>query len=188
MTPAEVAAENLLTWIDLALLYLIVFVLYPRYRVDALRHRLFVVRGELFDFALANGLAFNDPAYVMLRSRINSTLRFAHKISVARCLVLSAAVRWLSCPEMIADRDRQWQEALERVSVPEHRRKIVEMHEQVLLTVGRHTVLGSIYSILQRANVESLGPLQQRYNQFLMDRALMMEFGAKRARPPAAHE
>lgn len=186
MTPAEVAAENLLTLICLALLYLIVFVLYPKYRVDALRHRLFVMRGELFDYSIANGLPFDDPAYGMLRSRINSMLRFAHKISIARCLLLTAAIRWFSCPEMIADRDRRWQEALGRVAVPEHRRKIVELHEQVLLTVGRHTVLGSIYSILQMANVASFSQLQQRYNQFLMDRVLMVEVGAKDARTHAA--
>ena len=185
MAPAEVVAEILLTGINLALLYLIVFVLYPKYRVDALRHRLFVIRGDLFDFALANGLAFDAPAYVMLRSRINSMLRCAHKISIARCLVLSAAFRWFSWPEMIEDRDRRWQAALGKVAVPEHRRKIVELHEQVLLTVGRHTVLGSIYSILQRANVESFSQLQYRYNRFLMDWVLMTEFGVEHADRPA---
>ena len=186
MTPTEAAAENLLTCIYLALLYLIVFVLYPKYRVDALRHRLFVIRGELFDFALANGLAFDDPAYVMLRSSINSMLRFAHKISIARFLVLSAAVRWSSCPEMISDCDRRWQAAIGRVAVAEHRQKIVELREQALLTVGRHTLIGSIYPILQRMSVGSFSRLQQRYKQFVMDIARMMEFVAKLADRPAA--
>lgn len=181
MTPTEGAAENLLTCIHLALLYLIVFVLYPKYRVDALRHRLFVIRGELFDFALANGLAFDDPAYVMLRSSINSTLRFAHKVSIVRFLVLSAAVRWSSCSEMISDRDRRWQAAIGGVAVAEHRQKIIELHEQALLTVARHTLLGSIYPILQRVNVGAFSRLQQRYKQFLMDNLHTMEFGAKYA-------
>ena len=181
MTPTEAAAENLLTCIYLALLYLIVFVLYPKSRVDALRHRLFVIRGELFDFALANGLAFDDPAYVMLRSSINSMLRCAHNISVARFLVLSAAVRRFSCQEMISDRDRRWQAAIGSVAVAEHRQKIVELREQALLTVGRHTLIGSIYPILQRVNVASFSHLQQRHKQFVMDIARMMEFGAKYA-------
>ena len=185
MTPAEVAAEKLLIWIDLALLYLIVFVLYRQYRVDALRHQLFVVRGALFDYALANGLAFNDPAYVMLRDSINSTLRFAHKISVTRFLVLSAAVRWFSCTEMVTAHERQWQEALGRVAVPEHRRKIVELHEQVLLAIGRHTILGSIFWFMLLANVAIFNHLRQRYQQFLMEKARVVEFGAKHTdRPP----
>lgn len=184
MTPAEVAAENLLIWIDLALLYLIVFVLYRKYRVDALRHRLFVVRGELFDYALANGLAFNDPAYVMLRDSINSMLRFAHKISATRFLVLSTAVRWFSCTEMVTARERQWQEALARVAVPEQRRKIVELHEQALLAIVRHTTLGSILWALPLANVPLLSHLRQRYKRFLVEGAQMMELGATRIDGP----
>ena len=185
MTPAEVAAGNLLIWIDLALLYLIVFVLYRKYRVDALRHRLFAIRGELFDYALANGLAFSDPAYVMLRDTINSMLRFAHKLSVTRFLVLSATVRWFSCTEMVADHERQWQEALGRVAVPEHRRKIVELHEQALLAIGRHTTLGTVLWILPLANAPFVSHLRHRYQRFLMEGVLVAEFGAKHAdRPP----
>lgn len=179
MTPTDVAAENLLIWIDLALLFLIVFVLYPKYRVDALRHRLFVIRGELFDYAIGNGLPFDDPAYVMLRDSINSMLRFAHKISVPRVLVLSVAVRWFSCTEMITDHDRQWREALGGVEFAEHRRKIVELHERVLLTVGRHTILGSIFWVLLLANVAFVSHLRQRYKKFLVGKARVVEFGAK---------
>ena len=185
MTPAEVAAENLLIWIDLALLYLIVFVLYRKYRVDALRHRLFVVRGGLFDYALANGLAFNDPAYVMLRDTINGTLRFAHKISVTRFLVLSAAVRWFDCTGMVTNYERQWQEALGRVAVPEHRRKIVELHDQALLAIGRHTTLGSILWAVPLDNVPFVNHLRHRYQWFLMEGARVVELGAKQTdRPP----
>lgn len=186
MTPSEGAAEILLIWIDLALLFVIVFVLLRKCRVDALRHQLFVVRGELFDYALFNGLAFDDPAHVMLRSSINSMLRFAHKVSFARFLVLSAAFRWFSCTEMVTDRDRQWQEALGKVGDDEHRQKIVELHEKVLLAVSRHTVLGSIFWILRWANVASFSRLRQRYTESLMHRACMVEFEAKHTdRPPA---
>ena len=186
MTPSEGAAEILLIWIDLALLYVIVFVLLRKYRIDALRHQLFVVRGELFDYALSNGLAFDDPAYVMLRSSINSMLRFAHKVSFARFLVLSAAFRWFSCTEMIRDHERQWQEALGRVGDDEHRRKIVELHEQVSLAVSRHTAIGSILWILLRANVALFSRLRQRYTESLMHKARMVESEAKHTdRPPA---
>ena len=186
MTPSEGAAEILLIWIDLALLYVIVFVLLRKYRVDALRHKLFVVRGELFDYALSSGLAFDDPAYVRLRSSINSMLRFAHKVSFARFLVLSAAFRWFSCTEMVTDRDRQWQEALGKVGDDEHRKKIVELHEQVSLAVSRHTAIGSILRILPLANVPFFSRLRQRYTESLMHKVCMVEFEAKHAdRPPA---
>ena len=186
MTPSEGAAEILLIWIDLALLFVIVFVLLRKCRVDALRHQLFVVRGELFDYALSNGLAFDDSAYVMLRSSINSMLRFAHKVSFARFLVLSAAFRWFSCTDMITDHERQWQEALRNVGDDEHLQKIVELHEQVLMAVSRHTVLGSIFRILQWANVTCFSRLRQRYTESLMHKACMVEFKAKHTdRPPA---
>lgn len=186
MTPSEGAAEILLIWIDLALLFVIVFVLLRKCRVDALRHQLFVVRGELFDYALSNGLAFDDSAYVMLCSSINSMLRFAHKVSFARFLVLSAAFRWFSCKEMTTDHKRQWQEALRNVGDDEHLQKIVELHEQVLMAVSRHTVLGSIFGILQWANVTCFSRLRQRYTESLMHKACMVEFKAKHTdRPPA---
>lgn len=186
MTPSERAAEILLIGIDLAVLFVIVFVLLRKCRVDALRHQLFVVRGELFDYALAHGLAFDDPAYVMLRSSINTMLRFAHKISFVRFLVLSAAFRWFSCTEMVTNQERQWQEALRGVGDAEHRRKIVELHEQVLLAVGRHMALGSISWILLGVGVALFSRLRQRYRVSLMHKARMVEFKAKHTDRPLA--
>ena len=89
MTLAEGIANIFMNGVSIALCVL-VFWCWHRYRVDALRHRLFVLRDELFDYALRSGLAFDDPAYVILRSRINRTLRFAHKISFPRVLLMAS--------------------------------------------------------------------------------------------------
>jgi hypothetical protein len=58
------------------------------YRLDLLRHRLFLLRNELFMFAAEGGISFDDPAYCMLRSRINAIIRYAHTFTLARVLVM----------------------------------------------------------------------------------------------------
>ena len=57
--------------------------------IDDFRHRLFVLRADLFDYAVSGGIGFRDPAYTMLRESLNSILRFAHKVTLTRFLVMT---------------------------------------------------------------------------------------------------
>ncbi len=78
----------ILTLAAYAILLLVVARRWSELRVDLLRRRLFVLRDELFDYALAGNVAFNAPSYRFLRSRINGLLRFAHKTSLLRVLAI----------------------------------------------------------------------------------------------------
>ncbi|MEM6470822.1 MAG: hypothetical protein AAF802_14780 [Planctomycetota bacterium] len=75
-----------LDWLWVALTWILVAFLWRDYRVDRLRQNLFAIRDELFDLADANELSFNDPAYGLLRSRINSSIQFAYRVNLLNLL------------------------------------------------------------------------------------------------------
>ena len=180
MTVVEGVANLLLTGINVALLFLVLR-LYRGYRIDALRHRLFVLRGELFDYALVNGLAFNDPAYVMLRTSMNSLLRFAHKMVFGQLLVLTLVGRRLHKTGLLEDHERQWHTALARLTENEHREKIKELHERVLLELSKHMALGGLLWLPVLLNIAVLNGLWQRCQRFLLSKASIAEVEARYA-------
>lgn len=51
--------------------------------VAAFRRRLFAVRNELFLYWVTTGRPFDDPGYTSMRHSINSTIRFAHRMTAA---------------------------------------------------------------------------------------------------------
>jgi hypothetical protein len=76
----------------LALLLVLVLKLWPSLRLDTFRQRMFVVRDELFDYAASGKIAFNDPAYRLLRQSMNGFIRYAHQLTFFRlCLTI---MRW----------------------------------------------------------------------------------------------
>jgi len=66
------------------------------------RQKLFEVRDELFDYARSGGIDFKDPAYVAVRSFVNSLMRFSHRISVTRLATFVLFQRYIGdtpkCP------------------------------------------------------------------------------------------
>ena len=75
--------HNLLGLSTLAILYRC----YCAYKTDALRESLFSLRDELFAYADSGGISFSHPAYRLLRGRMNTMIRFAHKVTGMRFLL-----------------------------------------------------------------------------------------------------
>ena len=72
----------------LVLLLYVAVLLYRRYRTDLLRHRLFVLRDQLFQLGLnSEKLSFNDPVYRELEAFLCKMLRFAHQVSFTLIVV-----------------------------------------------------------------------------------------------------
>lgn len=70
--------------ISLALLFVLVFVLLDRHRVDVLRQKLFDIRDRLFDEGMAGRISFDSHAYRYTRTVVNGMIRFSHRISLSR--------------------------------------------------------------------------------------------------------
>ena len=90
--------------VSAALIWILFFWFYRDYRVDRFRQNLFALRDELFDMAQSGKLEFNDPAYGMLRSMINGTIQFGHRLGLLDLLMLGVAVRGSPNPEPFIDR------------------------------------------------------------------------------------
>lgn len=61
-------------------LWIFFFCLYRDFRVDEYRQKLFRLRDELYDYAAAGNMQFSDEAYGLLRSTINGSIRYAHRL------------------------------------------------------------------------------------------------------------
>lgn len=174
MAIEESVAEIVLTAIHVTLLVLILALL-RRYRIDLLRHRLFVLRDELFDYALENDISFQAPAYVRLRRRINSMLRFAHRINLTRFLLLLVASNKLRRTGMLEEYDYPWRDALAQLGREEHRNRIVDIRERALFEVSKHMALGSVPWIFVLSKVAFLQRLWQRCQLSLLRTASIVE-------------
>jgi hypothetical protein len=75
----------------LTLLWVLVFWFYWAYRVELFRQNMFKLRDELFDAAREGLIAFDDPAYSYLRSRMNGFIRFGHRLSILQFIGFTIA-------------------------------------------------------------------------------------------------
>lgn len=73
--------------IGLLALWVLVCVFWKDYCLDAFRQSLFKLRDDLFMYAAHGNIAFDDPAYRVLRERMNSTIRYGHEFTITRCIV-----------------------------------------------------------------------------------------------------
>ncbi len=78
----------LLSLAGLAFVCIFCFWLYEEYRVERFRHKLFVLRDELFDSASTGKLQFDDQAYELLRTSLNGFIRYAHTLSLLQFIFL----------------------------------------------------------------------------------------------------
>lgn len=62
-------------------------VAWRNYRLDRFRQNLFAIRDDLFDYAAAGNVSFNDPAYWRLRLLMNSLIRYGHHVNLT-CVVM----------------------------------------------------------------------------------------------------
>jgi hypothetical protein len=128
--------------ISLFAIWYLGFCCWQGFRVELLRHRLFMLRDELFDYAQAGGIEFDNPAYKQLRNLINATIRFAHKASFSRVL----ATKLFDVPAgpnpMVV-----WMEQVSRLPL-EQQTILRRIHSDVGSLIGWHVVKGSPIALL----------------------------------------
>lgn len=107
------------------------------YRVDALRQRLFAERDKLFDMAADGLINFDNPAYELLRWRLNGMIRFAHHVTFAR---------WFWTLLLFKRQGlgiyKEWMEALQELP-PDLRKRLEEIDQQMSAGILMHMVSGS---------------------------------------------
>ena len=137
MNPTYVHA--FFTSVSVLLVWILLYVLAKDYRLDALRQRLFDLRGDLFDYAASGAISFDHPAYGMLRTRINRLIRFAHRFSSTQLLLV---VTFVETP--VDDPLREWTQAVESVDSADVRKRLYAFNSKMFAVLVWHMVTGSI--------------------------------------------
>jgi hypothetical protein len=126
----------------LAVLSVVLLIFWSALRLDAFRQELFEIRDELFDYAAAGNIKFDDPAYRLLRKFMNGFIRYGHQLTFFRLCVTMAQVK-------LADRTsesqwtEEWQHALKRVASEEVRIALVQFHDRTMYCATERLIFGS---------------------------------------------
>ncbi|HXP69290.1 MAG TPA: hypothetical protein VOA88_08405 [Candidatus Dormibacteraeota bacterium] len=136
MTP-EMAISALKASLGLFLIWVFVFYFWKDYCLAVFRADIFTVRDELFMYAAKGNISFDDPAYKMLRHRMNVSLRYGHEFTLARFILGLTMLSNIGSPE-----SELWEAAI--ADSPPSARK--------MLTTYRHTFA---YSILKFITLRS---------------------------------
>jgi hypothetical protein len=135
--------------LSLIVLIFIVFVWWPNQRADLFRQQMFALRDELFDFALDGRIAFDDPAYKLLRSLMNGTIRYAHNLTPYRTLVSILRSKCTSNQPTNAW-SVSWERALKGAEDTDTRNQLVMFHSRANMLILSQLVLspGLLITIL----------------------------------------
>jgi hypothetical protein len=123
-------------------LLFVVFKLVPMYRVDVFRQSMFQLREELFDYAAAGHIRFNDPAYLLLRKLMNGFIRYGHQLTVFRCL-MSHLIRQLDGGTQHLIWYERWEEATGSIQDKDVRQRMLTYHNRTAWLIAKHLITGS---------------------------------------------
>jgi hypothetical protein len=115
-------------------------------RIDVFRQRMFAIRDELFDYAEAGSIDFQNPAYQLLRNFMNGFIRYGHRLSFFQLML--TLLRWKLTEQVHPLMwHTKWNAAIE--SLPEDvRAKMIQFHGRAMDAVARHLVGGSVVLVL----------------------------------------
>ena len=147
MTVSEGIA-GLLLWVIFFGLFVALMKGFRTYRIDLLRHYLFVCRDELMEAALDGTLSFDDKAYVMLRQNINNMLRFSHKASLVRAYITQWLCRLGEPAESDDSYSLEWEQAVSELPNERARQEVARIRHNISVVVTLTSILGFYWTVL----------------------------------------
>jgi hypothetical protein len=137
-------------WSLMLATWVLLFICWRPYRLDALRDALFRLRDELFLLATdEQTLAFKHSAYTGLRNDLNGMIRFAEKMTFMRALLF-----WLIMPKALIT--SEW--GTQIIGLPLHvQKKLVRIRTEASMAVGDHVINGSLPLLILIYALQSAG-------------------------------
>ena len=129
--------------LGLLALWVFVFYFWRDYRTDAFRDHVFDIRERLFLFAARGGVNFDDPAYTILRHRMNVVLRYAHAYTLLRFLSANLRPSRTRSPEQI-----KWERAVEALTSEETKKKLREFDTVLAIAILQLMIYRSFFLYL----------------------------------------
>ena len=124
-----------------------IFVAWRNYRLELTRQEIFKLRDDLFLYARDGDMSFDDDAYMIMRTILNGTIRFGHKISFIRLVAPIVVERCYTEGEVSKNFDAVFNNALEQVT-PEARRKILKTRNALHRVILEHMIFSSVVPTL----------------------------------------
>lgn len=143
MITAIQAAHALQTCVVAILAVTVLFKILPMLRLDCFRQNIFSVRDELFDYAAAGNISFDDPAYILLRRQMNGMIRYGHQLTLFRVLV-TWVMREISGENQKFVWHDSWEKALENVKSGDVRHQLKCFHNRSATVATKHLLSGSV--------------------------------------------
>lgn len=125
---------------SLALL-IVIWWLLAGYRADNLRDRLFALRDEMFLYAFDQGI-IDTAAHENLRLLMNGLIRYAHRVSLARLLLLDMSQRAFRIRPSAPRIYTEWVEAVAALP-PDEAEHMRNFHDAAIFSIMKHMVSGS---------------------------------------------
>ncbi len=127
---------------SMALILVLALKLWPSFQLDKFRQAMFVIRDELFDFAVMGGISFDHPSYKLLRQSMNGFIRYAHQLTFFR--LVCTLLRWKVLREQPAlTWAARWQTSLDGISDEATKAKLQAFHVRAVSLVVRRLITGS---------------------------------------------
>lgn len=126
--------------------WIIYFWGYRKFRIDLLRHKLFVLRDSLFIKTHSMGVPLDTPSYVTMRQTLNGLLRHGHRVSIWGVLAAYWGLRKDPREERPFSDDLDDQ--LAALNNEEYRRFVQDIYQRMMLSVFWHITTGGPIPIL----------------------------------------
>jgi hypothetical protein len=102
---------------------------------------MFAIRDELFDYAASGKIAFDHPAYRLLRQSMNGMIRYGHRITFFQICMTN--IIWKIVDGSDFRWTEKWSRALDSLEDDQVKRKLLEFHERAWELVSLRVILGS---------------------------------------------
>jgi hypothetical protein len=165
--------------LGLLLIWLFVCFIWKDYCLDAFREEIFAVRDALFLYAADGNIEFQNPAYTMLRNKLNVILRYAREFTLARFVL---AILFLS--KVHDSEAAAWEQALASLP-PDVQESLVRYRNAFVLAFVRYVTLRSffLYSVFLLAQV--LGVFKGAAKRYMLPKLVV---GVERLESEASEE
>lgn len=127
-------------------LWVMFFTIHRSYHVARTRQNLFGIRANLFNAALEGKIAFDEPAYQLVRQALNGMIRFTHNLSFLRWLAIVIFNRYVR-KDMTGLFNTKFEQALEKLTIDQKQlllRALADAH----LLIMRHLMSVSIFWVI----------------------------------------
>lgn len=121
---------------------ILIFKVIPDARLDWFRQKMFSIRDEMFDYAADGNIAFDHPAYMMLRHQMNGFIRYGHQLTVFRCL-MTVATRKIEGDTLNTSWHSEWQKSLDSLRSDEVRKTLMDFYQRSMWLAVKRLLFGS---------------------------------------------